>query len=153
MFRLFTLLLSRFYWVLDKFAPIGDLCARIWVAKIFFMSGLLKIQSWDQTLTLFELEYKVPFLTPQIAAVMGTCAELILPILLALGLGGRLTIFIFFMLNIIAVISYPSLWEPQGAAGLDQHISWGLLLALLMFHGSGRLSLDHLIRRKQEGKF
>jgi len=32
--------------------------------------------------------------------------------------------------------------------GLDQHINWGLLLALLMCHGSGKLSIDYWLRKK-----
>lgn len=148
MIRFFAFLFKPFFWVLDKLTPIGDLCARLWVAKIFFMAGLLKIQGWEETLMLFEHEYSVPFLSPFNAALIGTGAELLLPILLVLGLGGRLIIFIFFMYNIIAMVSYPHLWTPDGALGLDQHISWGLLLALLMFHGSGKLSLDYLIRKK-----
>lgn len=148
MIRHCAALFKPFLWVLDKLAPVGDLCARIWLAKVFFMSGLVKVQGWDQTLTLFEQEYMVPILSPHIAAVMGTVAELMLPILLVLGLGGRFITFVLFAYNIIAMISYPSLWTPAGAQGLDQHICWGLLLALLMFHGSGKLSLDYLIQKK-----
>ena len=148
MVRFFAYLLKPFFWTLDKLTPVGDLLARIYVAKIFFMSGLVKYQAWEDTLTLFEYEYKVPFLSPYTAAVLGTGAELILPILLLLGLGGRLIIFVFFMYNVIAVVSYPQLWTPEGAFGLDQHICWGLLLALLMFHGSGKLSIDYLLNKK-----
>jgi hypothetical protein len=35
-------------------APMLDLAIRLWVAKVFFMSGLTKVQSWDTTLSLFE---------------------------------------------------------------------------------------------------
>ena len=122
--------------------------ARVWVAQIFFVAGLTKIQSWSSTLYLFHYEYTVPFLSPEIAAYLGTGAELVLPVLLVLGLGGRITTFIFFMYNIIAVISYPFLWTDQGTHGLYQHVNWGLLLMLLMVHGSGKLSLDYWIRRK-----
>lgn len=131
---------------LDWASPLGDLLARVWVAYIFFMAGLLKYQTWDATLHAFHHEYAVSFLPPFFAAVLATGAELILPILLLLGLGGRLSIVIFFLYNLIAMFSYPHLWTPEGAMGLAQHISWGLLLALLMFHGPGKLSLDYFIR-------
>ena len=49
-------------------APILDLVIRVWVGKVFFMSGLVKIQSWSTTLALFESEYQVPVLSPQLAA-------------------------------------------------------------------------------------
>ena len=145
--KVFGKIIRPFVRVFDFLAPVGDLLARIWVAKIFFMAGLTKIATWDSTLMLFTHEYHVPFLPPEWAAVIGTGAELILPVLLVLGLGGRFIIFIFFIYNAVAMISYPFLWTADGTAGLHQHITWGLLLMLLMFHGSGKLSLDYLIRK------
>lgn len=128
--------------------PIGDLIVRLWIANIFFKSGLLKIQSWETTVNLFTYVYQVPILPPDLAAILGTGAELILPLLLVLGLGGRFCIFVFFIYNIIAVISYPFLWTPGGSMGLQQHINWGLLLMMLMLHGSGKLSLDYWIHSR-----
>lgn len=128
--------------------PVGDLIARVWIAQIFFISGVLKLQSWDTTLTLFEYEYRTPLLSPYLAAVLGTATELVLPVLLAVGLGGRFWIFALFIYNIVAVASYPFLWTPQGAEGLEDHTMWGILLMLLMFHGSGKLSLDYWIHKK-----
>ena len=72
--------------VLEFLQPVLDLGLRLWVAKVFFASGLTKIQSWETTLWLFEEEYMVPVLSPQIAAFMATSAELFLPVLLVLGL-------------------------------------------------------------------
>jgi putative oxidoreductase len=131
----------------DFLIPFGDLIARIWVAQVFFISGLTKIQAWQSTLMLFSHVYHVPLLSPYVAAVLGTGAELLLPILLVLGFGGRFLIFIFFCYNAVCAISYPFLWTSEGAAGLAQHINWGLLLMLMMFHGSGKFSLDNLIRK------
>jgi len=146
--RFFAAILKPFLKLLDVLTPIVDLLARIWVAKIFFMSGLTKLQSWESTLALFQYEYHVPFLSDTLAAYIGTYAELILPVLLVLGLGGRISIFSFFVYNAVAAWSYPHLWTPEGALGLDQHINWGLLLAMLMCHGSGKLSLDYLIWKR-----
>lgn len=129
----------------DFLSPFGDLLARIWVAKIFFMSGLVKLQAWQSTKMLFEYVYQVPLLPPGFAAILGTAAELILPVLLVIGLGGRFVILLFFIYNAVCAISYPFLWTSAGAAGLSQHMNWGLLLMLLMFHGSGKISLDHWI--------
>ena len=85
-------------------APVLDLAIRIWVGMVFFQSGLTKIQSWDTTLSLFENEYSVPILPPNVAAYLGTANELILPVFLVLGLGGRLSAAALFVFNIIAVI-------------------------------------------------
>jgi putative oxidoreductase len=128
---------------LASFTPAVDLLVRLWVAAVFFKSGLTKIQSWDTTILLFTNEYHVPLLSPQIAALLGTGAELTLPLLLAFGLGGRLAAAALFVFNIVAVISYP---ELEGAA-LDQHYVWGILLLVTIFHGPGALSLDRLIVR------
>ena len=68
------------------FVPVLLLFCRLWVAWVFFNSGLTKIATWDSTLYLFELEYQVPLLPWELAAYMGTAAELILPVFLALGL-------------------------------------------------------------------
>lgn len=133
---------------LDFFKPAADLLARLWVSYIFLKAGILKLQSWNSTLYLFEHVFHVPLLSPTVAAVIGTGAEIILPIMLILGLGGRLTVFVFFCYNAIAVISYPQLLTPDGAQGLAQHINWGLLLMLLMVHGSGKLSIDYWINQK-----
>ena len=127
-------------------APVLDLVIRLWVAKVFFMSGLVKIQSWSTTLALFEGEYHVPLLAPQLAAYLGTGAELLLPLFIALGLGGRLAAAALFVFNIIAVMSYPDLSE----AGLKDHQYWGLMMLVTLFHGPGRLSLDHWLRRRWE---
>lgn len=146
--RFMAKFIHPFVVTLNFLSPIGDLIVRLWIANIFFQSGLVKIQSWETTLTLFTYEYHVPLLSPGLAAMLGTGAELVLPILLAVGLGGRFIILIFFLYNIIAVVSYPFLWTPEGYIALQQHINWGLLLMMLMLHGSGKLSLDHWILTK-----
>ena len=82
-------------------SPLIDLVIRLYVAKVFWASGLTKIQSWDTTLALFENEYAVPFLSPEIAAYMGTAAELGLPVFLVLGLGMRAAALLLFVFNVI----------------------------------------------------
>lgn len=146
--RIIAKIIAPILRLLDFLTPVGDLAARLWIAYIFFSAGLVKIEQWQSTVNLFTYEYHVPLLPPYVAAVMGTAAELILPVLLVIGFGGRIVILIFFIYNIIAVISYHFLWTPEGAAGLAQHINWGLLLALLMFHGPGKLSVDYLLRKR-----
>jgi len=133
---------------LKALSPTGDLLARIWVAKVFFHSAMLKIASWPATLSLFSSHYPIPLLSPEVAAYMATGAELVLPILLLVGLGGRMMILIFFIYNLIAAIAYDFVWTPTGFAGFDQHLCWGLLLAMLLFHGPGKLSLDYLFLKR-----
>ncbi len=138
--RVFTRTSSALSWL----SPIADLGVRLWVADVFFKSGLVKIQSWDTTLLLFSSEYSVPVLSPELAAYMGTFTELFFPVLLALGLGSRFAAGVLFIFNIVAVISYPELNAP----GIEQHKVWGLMLLVSLLHGPGKLSLDQWLFKK-----
>ncbi len=132
------------YEKIDLLAPISNLIIRLWVANVFWKSGMTKISTWDSTIYLFENEYAVPFLSPEIAAYLATAAELSLPILLALGLAGRPSAFALFIFNIVAVISYPDLNPP----GVEDHQVWGIMLLVPLLYGPGKLSLDYLITKK-----
>ena len=125
-------------------SPLLDLAIRVYVARVFWLSGQTKIQSWDSTLMLFEYEYAVPILPVEVAAYAATGVELIAPVLLVLGLGTRLGALSLFVLNYVATISYPDI----NIAGIKDHLLWGTMLAFSFFHGPGKLSVDHLIRRK-----
>ncbi|WP_420911064.1 DoxX family protein [Vibrio aestuarianus] len=124
--------------------PLLLLFCRLWVAWAFFNSGLVKIVSWDSTLYLFELEYQVPILPWELAAYLGTAAELTLPIFVALGLLSRPMALALFIFNIVAVISYPVLWEQ----GFYDHQLWGLMLLLVVVWGAGPISLDKVLRQQ-----
>jgi len=124
--------------------PIFDLAIRLWVANVFWKSGLTKIKSWDSTLMLFEYEYSVPLLQTNVAAFLATGAELLFPVLLLLGLASRFSALSLFILNYVALISYPDVSD----AGIKDHMLWGTMLAVIFFHGPGLLSADHFLRRK-----
>lgn len=121
-----------------------DLGIRLWAAQVFFKSGLTKIDNWDSTLFLFSDVYAVPLLPPALAAWLATAAELALPVLLVLGLATRLGALGLFILNYVAVISFPDM----GAVGIKDHVLWGLMLATIFFHGPGRVSVDEWLRRR-----
>ncbi len=80
----------------------------------------------------------MPVLSPYAAAVLGTAAELGLPVLLVLGLGTRAVALALFVFNIVAATSYPDLSD----AGLKDHVLWGALLAVTFVYGPGRFALD-----------
>lgn len=129
---------------LNALAPLFDLALRLYVAWVFFRAGLVKTQSWDATLYLFENEYEVPFLPPEVAAYLAVLAELTFPAFLTLGLGTRFFALALFVFNAVAVISYPEL----SPAGLKDHLLWGALMLVAIFHGPGRLSLDAWLCRR-----
>jgi putative oxidoreductase len=119
--------------------PILILLMRIWVAKIFWLAGLLKISNWESTISLFEDEYKVPVMPPELAAYFATAFELICPILLVIGLASRIATLP--LLAMIAVIQFTY-------SDMLEHYYCSFLLSLILFYGPGTLSLDHLIKRK-----
>lgn len=134
------------YWsqlnaALDSLQPLAALAARMYVAQVFFLSGLTKLRDWEITIALFTEEYKVPLLSPAAAAFMGTAGELVLPVLLVLGLGGRFAALGLFVVNAVAVISLADI--PPAA--FQQHVFWSALLAGLAIFGPGRWSLDHFV--------
>ena len=132
---------SRLTTALEALQPLAALAARIYVGQVFFMSGLTKIGNWETTVALFTDEYKVPLLPPALAALMGTAGELVLPVLLVLGLGGRFAALGLFVVNAVAVISLSEI----APAALQQHIFWGSLLAGLAIYGPGPWSLERLV--------
>jgi putative oxidoreductase len=129
---------------LNFLSPIGDLILRCWVAYAFWVSGLTKIQNWDSTLYLFQDEYRVPFLPPELAAYLSSAVELGCPALLAFGFLGRFAVLVLFLFNIVAFISYPDV----GAARLEMHKVWGIMLLVSLFHGPGKLSVDYWIGKR-----
>ena len=86
----------------------------------------------------------MPLLPPNVAAVLGTGGELVLPVLLALGLAGRFAAAGLSVVNIVAVLSLAEI----APAALHQHQLWGSLLAGLLLWGPGRWSLDALLMRR-----
>jgi len=133
---------------LEFLTPAVELGARLWLASVFWKSGLTKITTWDSTLNLFNYVYQVPVLSPDIAAALATAVELGGAALLAVGLAARFGTAGLFILNIVAVISYPDLSE----VGHKDHFYWGLLLLVFLVRGPGKLSIDYLIRRRLFGQ-
>ena len=129
--------------MLNALQPLAALAARVYVGQVFFLSGLTKLRDWGTTVALFTDEYKVPLLSPTVAAVLGTAGELVLPVLLVLGLAGRFSALGLFVVNAVAVVALAEI----APAALQQHILWGALLAALAIYGMGPWSLDRWSKR------
>ncbi len=124
-----------------------DLVVRLYLLKVFFQSGLTKIQSWQSTIDLFAYEYAVPLLPPEVAAVMGTAGELILPVLILVGLMTRPAAIGLFVLNAVAAYAY-ALTDFYNFTGMLDHILWGLMILVYILYGPSPLSIDQLISKK-----
>jgi putative oxidoreductase len=134
------LAVSSLNWLRNPFL----LLSRLYVAQVFFSSGLTKINDWGITVALFTDEYKVPFLSPTVAAFLGTAGELVLPVLLALGLCGRFAAIGLFVVNAVAVIALTDI----PAAALQQHVFWGWLLACIAIVGTGQWAADCWLKQR-----
>jgi putative oxidoreductase len=137
------------------------LFVRIVAAHPFFVSGQTKVEGpqigatiWgqelsytlptsikDSTFALFSQEYKVPFISPDIAAYLATAFECVLPILLVLGLLTRLSALgLLAMTLVIQLFVFPEAWWTV-------HAYWAALLLVLIARGPGALAIDQLLCR------
>jgi len=135
---------------LMNLAPVFSLIARLYIAKVFLLSGYNKISDWPSTLYLFTSEYDVPLLPPVLAAVLATIGELGLSVGLALGFKTQFSAFGLLVLNIVAVVSYYSELVSSPVA-IHDHIEWGIILCLLIVSDVHQWSLDEFLRGN-EGK-
>ncbi len=126
-------------------APPLFLAIRLWMADIFFRSGLLKIQDLDGAMFLFAAVHPVPFLPPWLAAYLVTTIELVCPVLLVLGLAARLAAL---PMLVMALVIQFVIGSADPAFYQREHYYWMFLLALIVTKGAGRLSLDHLLAQR-----
>lgn len=114
------------------------LAARVFPAAIFWQSGRTKVDGFalnDTALFLFEEEYQLPLLPPELAATLAAVAEHALPILLVLGLASRLSaLALIGMTATIQIFVYPDAWPTHGV--------WAVALLLVAVKGPGAWSLD-----------
>ena len=126
-------------------APLLDLAMRLWIARIFFNSGLTKLRDWESTLFLFEYEYQVPVLPNGLAASFATATEIAAPVFLVIGLASRLAALP--MLAMTLVIQF-ALGAVNPAFDNVEHFYWMFVLAMIVIRGPGRISIDHHLARR-----
>lgn len=132
--------------------------ARFSIAAVFWKSGQTKIEGlaidlfdgtfelgWprlaDSTIPLFQSEYQLPLLSPEIAAHMAAFAEHFFPILILVGFATRFSALALLGMTLtIQVFVYPEAYPTHG--------TWAAVLLYLMATGPGKLSIDQLIARR-----
>ncbi len=135
---------------------------RIVAAHPFFLAGQTKIEGQtvggeifgvdlsfqiptairDSTFALFADEYKLPLISPTVAAYAASAIEFVLPLLLVIGLLTRLSAFgLLTMTMVIQIFVYPDAWWTV-------HAYWAAILIVLITRGPGAISLDHLLFRR-----
>ena len=113
--------------------------ARLGAAAVFFVSGRTKVQGLltitDGAYQLFATEYKVPLISPWLAAHLATYSKHFFPLLLVVGLFARIgALGLLGMTAVIEIFVYPDAWPT--------HLSWAGLLLPILVRGPGALSLD-----------
>ncbi len=124
---------------------------RIWLALIFWKSGLTKLghfdtdtmsfENWQSTLFLFEYEYAVPLLPVGFAAFMATLTEILAPLFIVIGLGTRFAAIPLLIMTVVIQFTYLS---------SITHLYWAAACLFLMVNGAGRMSWDYLIARNKD---
>jgi putative oxidoreductase len=124
------------------------LCARLFPAAVFWLSGRTKMDGFDVSdaaVFLFEHEYALPLLDPELAARMAAFAEHLFPVMLVLGLGTRLAaLALLGMTLVIQLFVYPGAWVTHGL--------WATCFLLLIARGGGRFALDHTIGDRRRSR-
>jgi putative oxidoreductase len=123
-------------------APVA-LALRVFPALVFLQSGRTKVEGVftikPSTWFLFEHEYALPLIPADLAAVLATAAEHLLPLLMILGLATRLSACgLLVMTAVIQIFVYPGAWVTHGL--------WAAALLAVIAGGPGALSLDRLWR-------
>jgi NADH dehydrogenase FAD-containing subunit/uncharacterized membrane protein YphA (DoxX/SURF4 family) len=113
-----------------------DLAIRLWLAQIFFVSGMLKTVNWDVTVFLYTHEHPVPGLDPATAALIGTGIELFCPVFLVFGIATR-----FAAIPMVLTAAFLQFTYKE----LADHLFWMALLGFLILRGPGAFSLDYFI--------
>ncbi|MCP4923700.1 MAG: DoxX family protein [bacterium] len=126
--------------ILERFTyPLVDLWARLLVGHVFWRSGVIAIKDWEANLWLYEFEFNVPLIPPEIAAYASTFFEILCPVLLALGLGTRIGAFILLTMTVVIELTYTS---------AEIHYFWAVVLAFLVVKGAGPLSIDYWVKKR-----
>lgn len=131
---------------------------RFSIAAVFWKSGQTKVEGLaidlisgtfelgvprlaDSTIPLFQSEYHVPLLSPEIAAHLSAFAEHFFPILILVGFATRFSaLALLGMTLVIEVFVFPDAYPTHG--------TWATILLYLMARGPGTFSIDHLIAKR-----
>ncbi len=119
-------------------SPLLDLAIRLWLAQVFWVSGILKLADWQTALYLAANEYPVSWMNPVSAAYLGVSIEIIGALLLAFGLATRVAAVFLLALTIVIQLEYKA---------LNEHLYWAVLFGWYFVMGAGPLSLDAALRR------
>lgn len=134
------------------------LIGRFSIAAVFWKSGQTKIEGLaidvidgsftlgvprlsESAVALFQDEYRLSLISPELAAPLAAFAEHLFPMLILIGLATRFSaLALLGMTLVIQVWVYPGAYPTHGV--------WAAVLLYLVAKGPGILSIDHGIARR-----
>ncbi len=149
-------------WLIGLMSRIPDsfiaLIGRFSIAATFWRSGQAKVQGFamdivegefqlnmprlsDSVIDLFREEYRLPLVSPELAAPITVFAEHLLPLLILMGLATRFSALALLAMTLtLQIFVYPDAYPTHGV--------WATVLLVLIARGPGVFSLDYLIARR-----
>lgn len=119
---------------------------RLYIAQIFYRSGIVRLNSWDSQEFMFTDIHPVPFLPPSFAAPVTTLSEIGLAMAFAFGFLGRLSgMGLLIMTLVIQLIVAQTPQGVENHIGNSVHYFWMLLCLVVAINGPGRMSVDRMI--------
>lgn len=133
------------------------LIGRFSIAAIFWKSGQTKIEGFavdlisgefslgwphlsDSAIALFQDEYRLPLISPELAAPMAAFAEHFFPVLILIGLATRFSATALLVMTLtIQIFVYPDAYPTHGV--------WATVLLILIARGPGVISIDHVLAK------
>jgi len=134
------------------------LIGRFSIAAVFWKSGQTKIEGFaldfisgefafgwpslsDSAVALFQEEYKLPLIPPELAAPLAAFAEHFFPVLILIGLATRFSALALLVMTLtIQIFVYPDAYPTHGV--------WAAVLLFLVARGAGVISVDHLLMKR-----
>ncbi len=131
-------------WI-GRYVSIPLLLARLTIGIIFIQSGFGKLTHLSDA-TQFFVELGIPF--PHLNAVFSSSTELLAGAFILLGFLTRLSAIPLIIIMVVAIITAqaPNIASPSEFFGL-QEWDYIVMLAVILFSGPGKISIDYLLRR------
>jgi putative oxidoreductase len=146
MFTQIKTLSHRLLGLCAQLSWIGPLAVRLIVGTAFVLTGWGKLHSLDNVSDFFaDLHIPMPYAN----AVFVSSIELVGGVLLILGIGTRIAAAL--LIGVMSVAFLTAIW-PKAESFWDVfstiELTYLVIFVWLLVHGAGKLSLDHLLARR-----